>query len=103
MADDLVVDTDKLRLGAGEFSHLSNLAASIARDLLDACRLYDGAGGTGEIGKKFNATYPPGEQAAVEFLSELATAFGSNGDRLAKVVQIFVDTEADTRGRTQKK
>ena len=103
MSDNLEVDTAKLRLSAGAFSSLANLSESITRDLLDACRLYRNAGGTGEMGQKFNAVYPPGEQSALDFLLELATAFGSSGTRLANAVRIFEETEADTRGAAKKK
>jgi hypothetical protein len=103
MSENLEVDTSKLRLASGAFSDLANLSESITRDLLDACRLYRDAGGTGEMGKKFNAVYPPGEQSALDFLLELATAFGADGDRLAKAVRIFEETEADTRGAAKKK
>lgn len=102
MSGHLEVDTDAMRLDAAEFTVLANLGGSITRDLLGACQRYKGCGGTGEMGEKFNGTYPAGEQAGLEYLVALAEAFGDNGDRLAQAVRIFVEAEADTRGRTRK-
>lgn len=102
MSNSLEVDTDAMKLDAAEFAALANLGDSIARDLLGACQRYKGCGGTGEMGEKFNGTYPAGEQAGLEYLVALAEAFGNNGDRLATAVKVFIDAEADTRGRTRK-
>jgi hypothetical protein len=102
VTDRLEVDPASLHIDAVEFAALANLGESIGRDLLGACQQYRGCGGTGEMGEKFNATYPAGERAALEYLVELATAFGGNGDRLAKAVRIFTEAESDSRGATRK-
>lgn len=102
MSQNIQVDTNQLGVGAREFTELANLCTSIGRDLLSACAQYRGAGGTGDLGEKFDATYTPGEQAAVQFLAALADAFGVDGVRLANAVRIFLETEAETENVTRK-
>ncbi|WP_026422046.1 hypothetical protein [Actinokineospora inagensis] len=91
----LSVDPEKLRLGGVNIDHTVDLAVEICNDLYLATDQNRGAGGTGEMGKKFDSGYRPGEQEALKFLRLMQKTIGEASARTIKTAGVFTETNED--------
>ncbi|WP_258903403.1 aldo/keto reductase [Actinokineospora sp. UTMC 2448] len=103
MTDRLTVDIDALRGGGVNIEETARLAQRIYGDLRSVVFTLGGAGGTGEMGEKFDQGYKPGEEEALRFLALLVDVLGEAGGRTFDTARVFVDTsnEADSSVRNQ--
>jgi hypothetical protein len=95
MSDRLAVDVDALRQGGVNIDGITRLALTVRDDLFSATSLYHDAGGTGEMGERFNQGYRPGEAAAVNFLNLLGDTLGDAGSRTVKTARNFADADSE--------
>ncbi|GLZ38946.1 hypothetical protein Acsp05_25700 [Actinokineospora sp. NBRC 105648] len=95
MSERLAVDPDALRQGGVNIRGTVDLAVSICNQLFAAAEENRGAGGTGEMGEKFDAGYRPGEEHALKFLRLMQKTLGETGTRTVKTARVFTDASDD--------
>ena len=103
MSDDrLYVDVPALNRGGINLERYALLARSIAGDMRQATLTYQNAGGTGEMGEKFDTNYKPGERKALEFLALLDEIIGGGANRTLLAARNFENTSDDADASTPK-
>ena len=95
MSDRLTVDPEALRNGGVNIQATVNLAVAICRELFAAAEENRGAGGTGEMGEKFDKGYRPGEEHGLKFLRLLEKTIGETGTRTLQTAGVFTDAVND--------
>ncbi|MDQ2589061.1 hypothetical protein [Saccharothrix yanglingensis] len=101
--DRLTVDTDLLKSGGVYIDRIAQLARSIAGDLEQATEMYRNAGGTSELGEKFDQNYVPMAQQAAGFLVLLEETIGGAGERTVDTARSFADAADEADAVTSKK
>ncbi|PPK70918.1 hypothetical protein V5P93_002777 [Actinokineospora auranticolor] len=91
----LAVDPEALRNGGVNIRATVDLAVDICNQLFIAADTNRGAGGTGEIGEKFDSGYRPGEEQALKFLRLLQKSLGETGSRTITTAGVFRETDED--------
>ena len=102
MTDRLYVDITALQQGGVNMEQWAGLAKLIANQMQTATGTYRHAGGTGEMGEKFNENYKPGEVKALQFLALLERVVGGSADRTFDVARNFEQTNNDASSTTPK-
>jgi hypothetical protein len=101
MTDDrLYVDIGALSQGGVNMEQWASLARAIANQMQDATGFYRFAGGTGEMGEKFNENYKPGEVKALQFLALLEKVVGGAATRTRDVAKNFDQTNDEATYNT---
>jgi hypothetical protein len=101
MTDDrLYVDVTALSQGGLEMEQWASLARTIANQMQTATGIYRYAGGTGEMGEKFNENYKPGEVKALQFLALLEEVVGGAATRTRDTARNFEQTNNDATNNT---
>ena len=101
MTDDrLYVDVTALNQGGVNMERWASLARLIANQMQTATGTYRFAGGTGEMGEKFNENYKPGEVKALQFLALLERVVGGAADRTLDVARNFEQTNNEATQAT---
>ena len=91
----LQVDVDALRRGGVDIEAITTLAAGIHQRLRVATQTYRFAGGTGDMGEKFDTGYRPGELQGLKFLNLLSDVVGEAGGRTVTTAESFARTDED--------
>lgn len=94
----LVVDVDALRNGGVNIDRVSSLALRISGELIAAAERYHHAGGSGEMGEKFQQGYRPGAEQGIRFVTLLRDAIGEVGGRTVSTAKSFATTSDDADG-----
>jgi hypothetical protein len=100
MTDRLYVDITALSQGGVNMERWSTLAKTIANRMQTASGTYRFAGGTGEMGEKFNENYKPGEVKALQFLALLEKVVGEAATRTRDVAKNFDQTNDEATYNT---
>jgi hypothetical protein len=100
MTDRLYVDITALSQGGVNMEQWATLAATIANRMQEATGIYRFAGGTGEMGEKFNENYTPGEVKALQFLALLEKVVGGAATRTRDVAKNFDQTNDEATYNT---
>ena len=95
MSDRLYVDIAALRQGGVNIEQLSVQSRLIVNRIRQATATYRLAGGTGEMGEKFQENYKPGEEKALLFLKLLEEVIGSAGGSTLEAARHFERTDGD--------
>lgn len=98
----LEVDVPALNRGGVNLDRYALLARTIAGTIRQATVVYVNAGGTGEMGEKFDTNYKPGERKALEFLDLLDEIVGGSANRTFLVARNFDNTSDDADASTPK-
>jgi len=96
----LYVDLAALHQGGVNIEELSVQARLVVNRIRQAASTYQFAGGTGEMGEKYQENYKPGEEKALVFLRLLEEAVGSAGDDTLVVARHFEQVNDDAAGNT---
>ncbi|GAA3014397.1 hypothetical protein [Actinokineospora diospyrosa] len=94
----LSVDPEGLRQGGVNIQATVDLAVNICNELFVAAEENRGAGGTGEIGEKFDSGYRPGEEQGLKFLRLMQRTIGETGSRTVKTAGVFSEASDDADG-----
>ena len=100
MTDRLYVDINALSQGGVNMEQWSTLASTIANKMQTASGTYRFAGGTGEMGEKFNENYKPGEVKALQFLALLEKVVGGAATSTLEVAKNFDQTNDEATYNT---
>lgn len=101
MSDRIEVDTEALRRGGVRLDQTADAAHQIHADVSSATEAYQGAGGTGQMGKVFDNGYRPSERKAMEFLDLLDTTLSEIAGRTGQTANNFAATDDDASRSVQ--
>ncbi|WP_143219036.1 hypothetical protein [Actinokineospora bangkokensis] len=93
MSERVRVDVDALAKGGVDIQGLMALTRRICAELGGAVAQYQYAGGTGEMGKRFDQGYKPGAEQGVKFLALLSEVVGDAGGRTLDTAKSFRTTD----------
>ncbi|WP_026422139.1 hypothetical protein [Actinokineospora inagensis] len=101
MSDRLSVDPEALRNGGVNLDRVADIAVDICDKHLAAVDKAAGAGGTGQMGQRFDTGYRPTEQQATGFLRLLRRTLTQTGSRTIKTAGVFAETSDDAEAVVQ--